>query len=623
MKKTFKIFKRVMLKYRVAVICFLLSFAIFAGGAVSYSRYVTEGKFYDRPGVGQFVISALVDDVSALTFTNMAFWGGLEDIGVSMNSLRTVYLSVDNYETDEQGNRKISDVALEYSLLFASPVSFANKLAIQLSDISGTVMTPQIVLADLIKSVDEDEPVGTFETTQPKYNGKTYSGTDQNGNISNFISFDVTLDVDTGIYTASAKGHNNLVITLEPFVMEDMKQTLYFRLWDVVSQESTQVLEEGGTLLPPLKVNYVDDIECYKISVSHDSFKFPADTPTERDYTLTLAPTDALLDSYLGGYLMTENNGVLSNATVIVPGESLSLSTVIEVATSSNKSTDEVTLMGHIPNHSVGDVVENNLGKTIKETTYQNVYTATSSFTDYANPVQTVNAYYTKNNRNTWRSSNQNDGLYRITKQLIPVTNTTTTYDATIRETISATEKLTTVAVKDNNTLIEQSGKRTSSQVGDLIDAFKRETVQVEYVEVTTYWKRAKKNEEWKETVESDFSGMRESLRPDDLVAEHEHPVYYDAVALTPDEISELKTVDEVKALLVNTTTTSDFTRVINYTATVEDIVPLSLSSTDSNVPTDPFKTHLESGIQKYYLSTSYSKNYPFFVKILFRQIQD
>ena len=622
MKKSFKTLKLIARKYRMAAICFLLSLAIFTGGAVSYSRYVTEGKFYERPGVGPFAISALVDDVSALTFTNMAFWGGLEDIGVSMNSLRTVYLSVDNYETDEQGNRKISEVALEYSLLFASPVSFASKLAIQLSDISGTVLTPQIVLADLIKSADADDPVGTFETTQPKYNGKTYSGVDQNGNTTSFITFDVTYDVNTGIYTASAKGHNNLVITLEPFVMEDMKQTLYFRLWDVESQQTTQVVEEGGTLLPPLKVNYIDDIECYKISVSHDSFKFPAGTPTERDYTLTLAPTDALLDSYLGGYLMTENNGVLSNATVIAPGKSLSLSTVIEVIKASNKSDDEVTLMGHIPNHKVGDVVENDLGRTVKETTYQNIYTATSAFTDSANPAQTSNTYYTKTGNN-WRSSRESEGLYRITKQLLPVTKTTTSYDAMIRETVSSTDKLTTVAVKDNNTLIEQSGLRTSSKVGEIMDAYKRDTVQVEYVEVTTYWKRSDRKSEWKETSASDFSGMRDSLRPKDLVAEHEHPVYYDAVALTQDEISQLKTVNEVKALLVNTTTTSEFTRVINYTSTVEDIIPVSLHSTDSSIPTDPFKTHLDNGIQKYYLATSYSKNYPFFVKILFRQIQD
>ena len=202
MKITRQTIKTLWVTYRTSILCFLLSLGILTGGAVSYARYVTEGKFYDRPGVGIFALSALVDDVSALTFTNMAFWGGLEDIGVSMNSLRTVSLSVDNYVTNEQGERRISEVAMEYTLLFASPTSFASKLAIQLNDASGTVKTPQIVLADLLRSANADSPTGTFETTQPLYNGKNYSGKDANGNVTSFVTFDVTYDIESGKYTA-------------------------------------------------------------------------------------------------------------------------------------------------------------------------------------------------------------------------------------------------------------------------------------------------------------------------------------------------------------------------------------------------------------------------------------
>lgn len=632
MKISRQTLKALWVTYRTSVICFLLSLGIFTGGAVSYARYVSEGKFFERPGVGTFALSALVDDVSALSFTNMAFWGGLEDIGVSMNSLRTVDLSVDNYVTDEQGNKRITEVALGYTLLFASPTNFANKLAIQLSDDGGTVLTPQIVLADLLKSVDAEDPVGTFETTQPKYNGKNYSGTDENGNVSTAILFDVTLDTETGIYTATARGHNDLEITLEPFVMEDMEQTLYFRLWDVEEEQSTHVTEEGGTLLPPLKINYVDDIECYKISVTRSDFTFPAGTLTERDFQLTLSPTDALLDSHLGGYLMTEENGVMSNATVITPDQPLDLSTVIETAKSTNKTNDVVTLMGHIPNHRVGDVVEIDVGRSTKETLYHDAYSAIESddgIDANGQPIveQSSVTYYQRRSSTNWvikNSETDSNVTHRIRKELVKITTTEYEFEVKVAEASHTVERLTTVQViTDGNNVITkiiQNGESNSSITSQLKDAFVRRTVSVEYVEKTYYEKKSYGS--WV-TNTSDFSRMPDRYKPAALVGEHEHPIVYDAVALTAEEIEVLLEVDAVQALLVNKNEQKTFTREVFYESTTDEITPKEIASTDASIPTDPFKTHLENGIQKYYLATSYSKNYPFFVKILLRQIQD
>ena len=64
------------------------------------------------------------------------------------------------------------------------------------------------------------------------------------------------------------------------------------------------------------------------------------------------------------------------------------------------------------------------------------------------------------------------------------------------------------------------------------------------------------------------------------------------------------------------------FTRTLTYTSRMVEVTPTSISNTDESIPTNPFVSHLPSGIQKYYVSTSFSKNYPVFVQMFIRQIQ-
>ena len=617
--------KSVFNTYRTSLICFLLALSILTGGAFSYARYVSEGKFYERPGIGKFALSALVDDVSALTFTNMAFWGGLEAIGVSMNSLRTVSISVNNYELDQNGNKIITEVPLEYDLQFSAPASFASKLAIQLSDASdGTVLTPQLVLSDVIKAATAG---GVFTAAQASYNGKEYIGTDDKGNLTTGITFDVSRDSATGKCTAIARGHNSLVITIEPFVMEDMKQTLYFRLWDVESQNSTSVTEEGGTLLPPLEVNYSDDIDCYRISVSSDLFTFPAGEIAEKDYHLTLAPTDALHDSHLGGYLvMEDNNGNLVQATSIQAGKEVLLSTVTELATSSNSDKDSVTLLGYIPNHRVGDIVELDLGKTIVRTTYTDIHSEVDDEDKWTRTLVKQSTKLYRKSGNTWSSNNisSSRATHRIRKELYVVGKNITEYTAEIEEIVSSNQELETTYVSADKTYVEQSGTIYSTATGNIVAAHKTQKTEYSLLEVTYYEKKSGSN--WY-SAESEFSSLKASNYPPSLIdsyTEELPPTDEDGefILVTGDELTELKEAPSVAAHLQTRITEEPVTRRITYTANSDTIVPDSITSVDPDVSTDPFVTHLPSGIQKYYLATSYSKNYPFFVKIHYQQIQ-
>ena len=610
-------FLHFMKSHGASLICLLLSVAICIGAVSSYSRYVSGDQFYDQPGVGTFAGSGTVVDVSSLTFTNMAFWGGLEDIGVSMNSLRTLSFVVNNRNTSENGISKVSDVSLEYALMFTAPQNFAGKLALQLHDSEGTTLTPQFLLSDIISHAG-----GEYKTSDPKYNGKDYVSKDEHGNTTSYITFDVMHNEDTGTYTATSKGQDGTVIKLEPVVMKDLEQTLYFRLWDVSNQKLETVTDEKGTLLPPLVVTYKEDVPCYKITISQPGFVFPAGVFTEHRYSMTLAPTDALLDDKLGGFLMKYDagNDTYQHITQMSPGEEFFISTIAERITSSNKTSDSVTLMGSIPSYyQQGNVETNDLGAYTREIIIEDVLSevTSSSKTDTG-----ATSYYRKQG-NTWTTSTQSRATRSLRKDLITTTTVTTIYHVKIREVTRKSETVTTGSIIYENGEVKQVNQtfvETDTTERVLIDAAKHTKTEVTHTISTYYQTRTNTYGSWTTSATTDVPQNR---HPADPLYDHIHPVETDAVPLSADEIAVFSNKEEVRRLLQGETNTQNHTRTITYTSTISPITITGISTMAEGVSTSPFRTHPTSHLQTYYVSPSYSKNYPLFVQIFIRQIQD
>ena len=97
-----------------------------------------------------------------------------------------------------------------------------------------------------------------------------------------------------------------------------------------------------------------------------------------------------------------------------------------------------------------------------------------------------------------------------------------------------------------------------------------------------------------------------------------------DDVPLTADEIEELKTWDAIAPYLQGDVTQTSFDREKNYTATHQTITPLTIYTADDTIPLDPLHTHITTPggtEQKYFISTSYSKNYSCYMKVHFEQV--
>ena len=644
----FAILKKLCTRYGMSLLCLALSLGVAISGTVSYSRYVAGGEFFNQPGVGVFAGSGIVKDVSALSFTNLAFWTDPNetDDAVSMNSLRHVTFMLSNGEPQSDGSIKVSEVATEYTVMFSAPQGFARKLALQLSDKNDVALTSQFVLSDLLNVVDSSNPSGVFTTANPQFNGRDYLGPDG----ESFMTFDVHFDAATGKYTATSRGKEGTVITVEPVVMENVSQVLNFRLWDVEDKQSTQIdEEEGGKLMPPLVMEYTADVECYRISFTRYDFQFPAGEYTERIYSLSLAPTDALLDDQLGGYLMQYNPTTkeYTPATVIQPGMELYLSSVVETIESSLNTNREVTLMGSIPKYKVGDTTVKDMGTTVREWVEVDGVTVTAApkveiLTKAENGMTDLGGttkYYTKSGSN-WSNSNSNKGKYSITTAIQKTTTVTTLYNIQVREVGHAEETYTVTAILDDGKLIYQSGIRNTDVAYEILDVSVGTKTEYLYEAIYIYKYRSSTGTNWNnaQTVDaSEFSNMKASMYPGLPQVYQKNPDTTPQVRLDNEiiqsngktELQAFVESAEAQAFLqrmasssASTPSTQSFTRTLTYTSRMVQIEPTAISNADETVATNPFKTHLPSGIQKYFVSTSFSKNYPLFVQLFIRQVQ-
>lgn len=293
LKKFFSNAKVFIKKNALSCLCLLLATLVAITGSVSYSKYISSSSITEGPGAGSFSASATIDGISALSFTNTAFWGGtVEEDKIAMNALRSVDFHVRNYEYDGSGNKKIADVKMKYNLVFDAPKNFAERLAIQVFDGANQPLLPQIVLSYLIDSV-ASSTTGVFDT------GKT---PDYNASEIHDEVFDVVKSGDT--FTATMRGNEDTVIIVEDY-FEDVHQRLDFRTWDCSALTNTinpSLNVEGGTLTPPLTVNYMEEnVEFYRIIIKMPQFILEPGAEREAHYSIRIAPTDTIQDGHLGG----------------------------------------------------------------------------------------------------------------------------------------------------------------------------------------------------------------------------------------------------------------------------------------------------------------------------------
>lgn len=324
-------------------LCLLLSALVALTGSISYSKYISTDNVNKKPGAGSFSCSASIDGVSALSFTNTAFWGGtVADDKIAMNALRSINFSVNNWEV-VNGEEKVSEVKMNYNLTFSAPVNFVERLAIQLFDEADDPMLPQLVLIDLIHAGQHNHlfQTATSDDFNSVYHHDLTFTTQKNGD-------DYTAIFDGHIHEEAVK----VVIKLEKYE-QSTHQLLHFRTWDtsdVSSAEKPKVEDEGGKLLPPLQVKFTRTIPFYRIVIHMSNMILPAGEKATRKHSIHLAPTNTLDDDHLAGYFVSKQGGNYEPVTSIYGVDadapsgsyvSYEMQTVKEESTDSYYNTDK------------------------------------------------------------------------------------------------------------------------------------------------------------------------------------------------------------------------------------------------------------------------------------------
>ena len=639
-RKIIKIFKQ----NKSAIICFVLALSVFVTGSISFARYAMSHTGTGGAGVGSFSCSATVDGVSALSFTNTAFWGGsVEEDKIAMNALRSLNFTVNNYESSN-GVKRVSEVRLSYSLSFTAPANFADKLAIQLLDNKGAPILPQMIVHEIINAVLGETGTGTYDTARSE---------DYNGLEHEEMTFAVSKYKNgEGGTVVEAKADDGTVIKIETMEKE-YEQTLLFRLWDVsklTSESNKTVSNEQGDLLPPLEVKYRDTLECYKISIKKADFVFPAAVESSASYSLTLAPTDTLLDNHLGGYAYDESGDAL---TQIASGGNFALKNITKTTTyytdsnyeqieSAENTPHEVnpyeeTLIGGIPAHKVEDgepelISSTDNGQLTDFPVHTSATNKNASVTVYYYYTRARNAgsysyTYTLVDVTTDGNAHNNSDFYRVTRTFTgEETETVQYYLSTSFSSITTRQTNTTEVFDDGNSVKQQIIDRTTYTLGENITGYKTTTTEFSSTSASGNTLQRYNNGNW--------SNYNNTYGFDINTAENPNNYDINSYSTAPTTVEQEMTSDEIdtyKSELPSGTDEDIYYLTIQYTmSNPVTVTPSSVSRLlkvedtegvyyDSENPLKFF----EGDIQKLYLSQCFSKDYPTSVSVLFEQVVD
>ena len=689
----------------IACLALFLALSVFVTGSISFARYATSVDINGGAGAANFSCSTSIDSVSALSFTNTAFWGGTAgDDKIAMNALRTIDFSINNYQVDGEGNKKVADVRLKYNLIFEAPVNFTERLAIQVFDKEDKPMLPQIVLSDLMNSVIGANDEGAFDTGDSEdYNGTHYPSD---------VHFDVTKTPGGEHHNYSAISvSEGISINLTSFIRM-VHQQLEFRTWDcsaLTSAEKPQMDTEGGTLAPPLSVIYKEDVEFYRISISLPAFNLPAGVETSEKYSLRLAPTDTIQDEHLGGNFVNKisDNGTPNDTSddtyapvTSIYGDSETpirwyletvhekqtdayfsdegMNTPIEVDGHDKVLVTEYNVMGSPKHYNPGDEISSNpiTIQSVKQTgtdseTVETTFTY-EGLTDI-NTLKRSSKGVTVTENTNW-ATNNNDNYVGHSDSTVSVTTnggSRNKYIYVYKEAVSynltetytekevETRTITSAGTITENTEITESGTVVSSDDKKIVIHLTKETkttidnTSKEVTETTTTTTSYTRTVTGTSFV---YTGYYNSSNNGDVPTSWRHTRYstnsvtidgkpYDITnnaGIKLENITENKVAEGDPAVDTKTSTQSIaqekhstveyITRTIERTFNHTEILVEEVAWRGIGKPDDAPKeiyTELkplnlfESEIQKVFLSQCYSKNYPFFVNVLFEQVLD
>ena len=635
-------------KNLIACLSLFMAVAVLVTGSISFARYASGVNLDKGAGAGSFICTANIDDVSALSFTNTAFWGGTAgDDKIAMNALRSINFSVYNYD-HKDASKKPSDVKLGYTLCFSAPAAFIEKLALQLFDNESKALLPQIVILDLLHAVPEGKKEGTFNTKDSE---------DFNATACNDLIFSVA-KADDGTYTA---GSNGTIISLTPFEKQ-VQSTLNYRVWDVHTSGATldnPLVVEGGKLLAPLTVKFTAPVQCYKVTISMPQFRMNAGSPQVTNYSLKLAPTSVLEDNHLGssfydgdGNLVTElysdpdkewsaktiheeyedthwgADGVLGTAddTVVTHGQNLMSNKVYRVDHSESVETEHVFI-------DTEDRVR--VEETITSTSYEKLSTTAQPASSVDTRDKFVNAYsgytgYTS-------STSGNTTTYTVPVKLV-LRRTTEKEVKTYYETITETrdslvvDTVTTNTVENNGlivtqTISETTTTNTSTQVTGTVET--QTTTIVEDITITGNHVCVR-TEDWYNqnttfTTPWEYFG-NEAANAANIINNTPATnidITENSSSTSEPDVDDLEaTTTTIKGDPVTETITRVITRSYRGTSIIIDEVSRKIEDEIFYYTADnKFNLFDNTGKQIYFISQSYSKNYPFSVDVLFEQI--
>lgn len=688
----------------IACLALFLALSVFVTGSISFARYATSVDINGGAGAANFSCSTSIDSVSALSFTNTAFWGGTAgDDKIAMNALRTIDFSINNYQVDGEGNKKVADVRLEYNLVFEAPVNFTERLAIQVFDKENSPMLPQIVLSDLMNSVVGANDEGSFDTGDSEdYNGTHYPDD---------VHFDVTKTPggEHPNYSAISVSEG-ISINLTSFI-RTVHQQLEFRTWDcsaLTSAEKPQMDTEGGTLAPPLSVIYKEDIEFYRISINLPDFNLPAGVETSEKYSLRLAPTDTIQDEHLGGNFVNKisDNGTPNDTSddtyapvTSIYGDSETpirwyletvhekqtdayfsdegMNTPIEVDGHDKVLVTEYNVMGSPMHYNPGDEISSNpitiqSVKNVNGTDWVTTSTSTTyePFTniDWNTMTRTSTGVTVTENKNWGNYIGRSDSPVSVTigggstnryiyvyEEAVSYYNLTETYT----ETEIETRTIKSAGTITENTEITESGEVVSSDDKKIVIHLTKETKTTIDNTSKTVTETTTTTTSYTRTVTGTgfvYTGYYNSSNNGDVPTAKRHTRYSTNSVTIDGETYDI--TNNAKIQWENTTenkvpkgdpdvdiktstqqieqekhsTVEYITRTIERTFNHTEILVEEVAWRGIGKPDDAPKeiyTQLkplnlfESEIQKVFLSQCYSKNYPFFVNVLFEQVLD
>lgn len=676
-KKIFDYTRDFVKKNLVSCVCFLLASLVALTGTASFAKYVSGDTINKRPNAAAMRGSAVIDGVSALSFSNTAFWGG--DGGeddIALNSLRSIDFVINSFETDDEGNRIPTDIRMEYDINFLAPKGFTEKLAFQLLAMDGHPVTTQMNLGHFIESAHNHE--------SHEASGKAlYNGVDVNHNhIFTFESnADESVITCTTEYRLPKLDEDDpdvtapLTIRIEKVTMP-IEQVILFRAWDTSEFGKETIDSEMGELLPPLRASISTTVEMYRISIHLPLFVFEAGEAVTHRYRLTIAPTETLVDDHLGAFIMFEdsdNVGALVSPNNLKQGDKVYFSAIKESVYNSDTNlgldaswADKADDEYHIASmkvYTVGESIEDDETRTkpypptvtpitnvehsfedstVTETIYPITNTdTTDGATEYILYFRYSNSSYVRqtNYDNEYLTANQAYRLYNSNYfyklEIESITkNTVTTYSAYASgdRVSSGTEKTvkTVQAVDGQNYIVEVVTTKTETACRYTnLTVVKTETVTYTINDYSIYQVNRQGNRyslrEQNSGINS-YSGMSEAATS--IIAQYHNNTTDSGPISIPDR--EVTPAGE----LSRTTTYQKFVRERDNDENNNAILT-GLSQRMFDAEGNPYDVIYKDGetldffatvggkeIQVLFLSPCYSKEYPLYTKVTFRQIQ-